>query len=106
MSTAWATILILTARELGAPGRHETAFPGLLRAGARGRRLGMVVNSVRREDGTTTAFWQFKYDDRLSERGVLAPDQNYYNAARRPETAQHNTRLSNRPGEFHRKLRK
>jgi hypothetical protein len=41
----------------------------------------MVVNSVRREDGTTTAFWQFGKDDRLKERGMLAPDQNYYNGA-------------------------
>jgi hypothetical protein len=39
----------------------------------------MVLNSVRREDGTTTAFWQFGYDDRLKERGTLAADQNYYN---------------------------
>jgi hypothetical protein len=38
----------------------------------------MVVNSVRREDGITTAFWQFGYSERLSERGTVAPDQNYY----------------------------
>jgi hypothetical protein len=41
----------------------------------------MVYNSVRREDGTTIAFWQFGYADRLNERGTLAADQNYYNGA-------------------------
>jgi Fibrinogen beta and gamma chains, C-terminal globular domain len=41
----------------------------------------MVFNSVRREDGRTTEFWQFYYVDRLRERGVLAPDQNYYNGS-------------------------
>jgi hypothetical protein len=41
----------------------------------------MLENSVRRDDGTTTAFWQFKYADRLNQLGTLAPDQNYYNGA-------------------------
>jgi len=41
----------------------------------------MLENSVRRDDGSTTTFWQFKYDDRLREFGTLAPDQNYYNGA-------------------------
>jgi hypothetical protein len=41
----------------------------------------MLENSVRRNDGTTTAFWQFKFDDRLKHFGTLAPDQNYYNGA-------------------------
>ena len=38
----------------------------------------MLENSVRRDDGTTTAFWQFKYDDRLKQLGTLAAEQNYY----------------------------
>jgi hypothetical protein len=41
----------------------------------------LLENSVRRDDGTTMAFWQFEYDARLGERGTLAPDQNYYNGA-------------------------
>ena len=41
----------------------------------------VLENSVRRDDGTTTPFWQFTYADRLGERGSLAPDQNYYNGA-------------------------
>jgi hypothetical protein len=41
----------------------------------------MLENSVRRADGTTTAFWQFKYADRLKQMGTLAVDQNYYNGA-------------------------
>jgi len=41
----------------------------------------MLENSVRRDDGLTTAFWQFDYADRLRERGTLAPDRNYYNGA-------------------------
>lgn len=41
----------------------------------------MVENSVRRDDGTTTTFWQFSYADRLTERGSLAADQNYYNGS-------------------------
>lgn len=41
----------------------------------------MLYNSVRRDDGTTTAFWQFGYSERLRERGTLAVDQNYYNGA-------------------------
>ncbi len=41
----------------------------------------MLENSVRRDDGTTTTFWQFKYADRLLEFGTLEPDQNYYNGA-------------------------
>jgi hypothetical protein len=38
----------------------------------------MVLNSVRRSDGATTAFWQFKYADRLKQLGTPAADQNYY----------------------------
>jgi hypothetical protein len=41
----------------------------------------MLANSVRRDDGMTTTFWQFGYDDRLKELGTLAVDQNYYNGA-------------------------
>ena len=41
----------------------------------------MVLNSVRRADGTTAAFWQFKYADRLKLLGTAAPDQNYYNGS-------------------------
>lgn len=41
----------------------------------------MVENSVRRDDGTTTAFWQFKYPDRLMRFGTAAPDQNYYDGS-------------------------
>lgn len=41
----------------------------------------MVENSVRRTDGTTTAFWQFKYADRLKQKGTPAPDQNYYDGS-------------------------
>jgi hypothetical protein len=41
----------------------------------------LVENSVRRDDGTTAAFWQFKYADRLKRFGTLAADQNYYNGA-------------------------
>src|SRR3954463_16678609 len=35
----------------------------------------MLENSVRRDDGKTTAFWQFKYADRLKQIGTLAVDQ-------------------------------
>jgi len=41
----------------------------------------MVENSVRRDDGTTTTFWQFKYADRLTQLGTPAADQNYYDGA-------------------------
>lgn len=41
----------------------------------------MMENSVRRADGTTSAFWQFKYADRLKQLGTLAVDQNYYYGA-------------------------
>lgn len=41
----------------------------------------MLENSIRSDAGMTTTFWQFTYDERLSERGVLAADQNYYNGA-------------------------
>jgi hypothetical protein len=41
----------------------------------------LLENSVRRDDGTTTTFWQFSYDDRLSRLGTPAPDQNYYDGA-------------------------
>lgn len=41
----------------------------------------MLENSMRRADGTTAAFWQFKYADRLKQLGTLAVDQNYYNGA-------------------------
>lgn len=41
----------------------------------------LVANSVRRDDGTTTAFWQLTYNERLSQLGTLAPDQNYYNGS-------------------------
>lgn len=41
----------------------------------------MLENSVRRDDGTTTAFWGFPYAERLKEMGTLAIDQNYYNGA-------------------------
>jgi len=38
----------------------------------------MVENSVRKDDGTTNAFWGFGYGDRLSQKGVAAADDNYY----------------------------
>jgi len=41
----------------------------------------MVENSVRRDDGTTAAFWQFTYADRLKRFGAIAPDQNYYDGS-------------------------
>ena len=41
----------------------------------------MLENSVRRADGTTTAFWQFTYPDRLKQKGTPAPDQNYYDGS-------------------------
>lgn len=41
----------------------------------------MMENSVRRADGTTAAFWQFKKADALKEIGTLAVDQNYYYGA-------------------------
>jgi hypothetical protein len=41
----------------------------------------MVENSVRRDDGTTRTFWQFKYADRLSQLGTPAADQNYYDGS-------------------------
>jgi hypothetical protein len=56
-------------------------FQAYCEQGLEGGGWAMLENSVRREDGTTTAFWQFGYADRLSERGTLAPDQNYYNGA-------------------------
>lgn len=41
----------------------------------------MLYNSVFREDGTTTAFWQFDYAARLGRMGTAAPDENYYQGA-------------------------
>lgn len=41
----------------------------------------MLYNSVYREDGTTTAFWQFDYAARLGRMGTPAPDENYYHGA-------------------------
>jgi hypothetical protein len=41
----------------------------------------MVVNSVHQADGTTTAFWQRRYADRLRRFGRPAPDQNYYDGS-------------------------
>lgn len=41
----------------------------------------MLENSVRREDGTTTAFWQFGYDDRLKPLGTPSADENYYDGS-------------------------
>jgi hypothetical protein len=41
----------------------------------------MLYNSVLREDGTTTAFWQFEYAARLGRMGTAAPDANYYHGA-------------------------
>lgn len=41
----------------------------------------MAVNSVHRADGTTTAFWQRKYADRLRRFGLPAPDQNYHDGS-------------------------
>ncbi|HEY8143630.1 MAG TPA: hypothetical protein VIG06_13195 [Kofleriaceae bacterium] len=41
----------------------------------------MLYNSVLREDGTTTAFWQFDYAARLGTMGTAAPDENYYQGA-------------------------
>jgi hypothetical protein len=41
----------------------------------------MVANSVRHADGTTTAFWQRKYADRLRRFGMPAADQNYYDGS-------------------------
>jgi hypothetical protein len=38
----------------------------------------MVFNSVRREDGSTTAFWKIPYAQRTGTKGTAAPDQNYY----------------------------
>lgn len=38
----------------------------------------MLYNSVLKEDGTTTAFWQFDYAARLGRMGTPAPDENYY----------------------------
>jgi hypothetical protein len=41
----------------------------------------MLYNSVFREDGSTTAFWQFDYAARLGRMGGAAPDDNYYHGA-------------------------
>ncbi len=41
----------------------------------------MLYNSVLRDDGTTTAFWQFGYAARLGRLGSPAPDENYYDGA-------------------------
>jgi hypothetical protein len=41
----------------------------------------LLENSMRRADGTTAAFWQFTYADRLKQLGTLAADQNYYDGA-------------------------
>jgi len=41
----------------------------------------MVENSVRRDDGSTTTFWQFTYDARLKQFGTPAADQNYYDGS-------------------------
>ena len=44
----------------------------------------MVFNSVRREDGSTTAFWKIPYLQRLGTKGTAAPDQNYYQGSLYP----------------------
>lgn len=41
----------------------------------------MLYNSVQREDGTTTAFWQLDYAARLGRTGTPTPDDNYYDGA-------------------------
>ena len=38
----------------------------------------LLYNSVRRADGTTTAFWNIPYVQRFTTKGIPAPGQNYY----------------------------
>lgn len=66
---------------LGDPTGVDRAFEVYCEQQLRGGGWAMLQNSVRRDDGTTTAFWQFGKADRLSERGTLSPDQNYYHGA-------------------------
>jgi hypothetical protein len=44
----------------------------------------MVVNSVRKDDGSTTAFWKIPYAQRLGTRGTAAADENYYQGSLYP----------------------
>ena len=77
-------------RDDGAPSgigwvRHpdgvSPAFPVYCEQEIDGGGWAMLYNSVLREDGTTTAFWQFDYASRLGRMGTAAPDANYYQGA-------------------------
>lgn len=63
------------------PTGQSAPFQVYCEQGLDGGGWAMLENSVRRDDGKTTAFWQFKYADRLKQIGTLAVDQNYYNGA-------------------------
>jgi hypothetical protein len=63
------------------PATPGTAFAAYCEQTLNGGGWVLMENSVRRADGKTTAFWQFKFADRFKEMGALAVDQNYYNGA-------------------------
>ncbi|HEX3763374.1 MAG TPA: fibrinogen-like YCDxxxxGGGW domain-containing protein [Kofleriaceae bacterium] len=63
------------------PATPTSAFQAYCEQQLNGGGWTLLENSVRHADGTTAAFWQFKYADRLKQLGTLAVDQNYYNGA-------------------------
>jgi hypothetical protein len=63
------------------PDGVSPAFPVYCEQEIDGGGWAMLYNSVLREDGTTTAFWQFDYASRLGRMGTAAPDENYYHGA-------------------------
>ena len=61
-------------------------------------RWAMVFNSVRRDDGSTTAFWKIPYAQRASTKGTAAPDQNYYQGSLYPLGRQYMDVIIDLPG--------
>jgi hypothetical protein len=76
-----ATTAPVRHRLAAAPGRREPGLPVYCEQEVDGGGWAMLYNSVLREDGTTTAFWQFDYASRLGRMGTAAPDENYYHGA-------------------------
>lgn len=63
------------------PDGVSAVFPVYCEQELNGGGWAMLYNSVYREDGTTTAFWQFDYAARLGRMGTPAPGENYYQGA-------------------------
>lgn len=65
---------------LRSPAAADPPFQAFCEQALNGGGWVMLYNSVR-TNGRTTAFWQFKYVDRLKQLGSPAADQNYYNGS-------------------------